>query len=245
MSGQLTNTKNVDAGGTCAELEITDKKNLTNTKAFTATDATYTRTMNSQYGTLILPFAIDVESSSANFYTLRSVVLGDDAYMSFAEVTGTTIAANTPLLVEKTLSDGITIKGTNAAVVTIDETTTTQQAGWNAIGYYQNNPELDGTGIYYIAAGMFWCGDNLGDDPKLNMYAFRTVFSQTNTPSHVKSFSIRIVDPTTGVETLNTNNRLRGDVYTIDGRLIRLQEQGVDGLKPGLYMIGGKKVSVK
>ena len=37
----------------------------------------------------------------------------------------------------------------------------------------------------------------------------------------------------------------KGDIYDLNGRLVRTQAEGVDGLMPGIYIKNGNKFVVK
>ena len=66
-AGQLTNTKNVIVDGVCANLELTDEKPFNAPVAFTATEAKFTKTMNADYGTMVIPFDAELPSDVEAF----------------------------------------------------------------------------------------------------------------------------------------------------------------------------------
>ena len=49
----------------------------------------------------------------------------------------------------------------------------------------------------------------------------------------------------TAVEDVKAPTVQAGNVYSIDGRLVRKNATGVAGLQPGIYIFNGKKVLVK
>lgn len=60
-NGGLANTKNViTSDKVCANLELTDEKPFNAPVAFTATSAKFTKTMNADYGTMVIPFTATV-----------------------------------------------------------------------------------------------------------------------------------------------------------------------------------------
>ena len=247
-AGQLTNTDNVVISGTCASLVVTDNVDISTTQEFSATAATYTRTMAAatQYGTLILPFPIDVTASDVDFFTLRSTNTGDGGLMRFVPETGTenVIPAGTPLLFKKKTSSATSVTITGAGTVpVIGESVSAVQGDdeWTATGYYQGNSALSGENVYYIAGDKFWYAD--GND--LNMKPFRAVFVAPNGIAGARSFVIGIMDDgPTGVTSLQADAvQDAEEVYTISGK--RLGVRGRSALPKGIYIIGGKKIVVQ
>ena len=220
-------TKNVIVSGTCANLEITDGAPLEVQEAFTATTATYTRSMSNAWGTIILPFAL-TSDEDVQFYSLKA---SDEANMTFHKEA--TIAANTPVAFQKLSGDGITITGNNVDVVATtgtqeDNTTAT---GWTAEGSYTAQSIADYDGIYYIASNKFWAADGT-----MTVNPFRAIFRYSGS-NPVKSFSI-FVDDATGIENLGAQEANQ-DVYDLSGRRVNTSR------KSGLYIKGGKKVIIK
>ena len=52
-------------------------------------------------------------------------------------------------------------------------------------------------------------------------------------------------DPTTGVTNVTAVKAANGNVYTIDGRLVRTNATSLEGLASGLYIFNGQKYIVK
>lgn len=243
--GSVSNVSNVVMNGTCANLVITDKVDMQTTREFEATAATYVRTMAAatQYGTLLLPFPIDVAQSDVDFYTLRTISTDDEGAMTFTQVVEATIPAGTPLLFKKQTADAttVTIRGSGLVPVVSGPISVQQgEDGWTALGLYQHNSALSGVNTYYIASDQFWYAD--GSD--LNMYPFRTVFvSPTGTDGKARSLIISIDDgDATHIANLRDGTELQGDIYTVSGQLVRPGAQSLSNLPRGIYIVGGKKV---
>ena len=84
-----------------------------------------------------------------------------------------------------------------------------------------------------------WNGTTTDDEQwpyKVKLYQ-TNVFGNTNN----NSFPVGISE-ITQKETLRPSD---GNIYTISGQLIRKGAESTEGLKPGIYIIGGKKVMVK
>lgn len=52
-------------------------------------------------------------------------------------------------------------------------------------------------------------------------------------------------DPATGVTSVTAAKAVNGNVYTIDGRMVRSNAAGIEGLPAGLYIFNGQKYIVK
>lgn len=65
----------------------------------------------------------------------------------------------------------------------------------------------------------------------------------TLTDGDAKTITIQLVDVPTGISEIGIDSAAAGNVYTTSGVLVGTK--GVKGLKPGLYIVGGKKVVVK
>ena len=218
-------TQNVIVDGICANLVLTDGSPVDVQEAFTATTATYSRTMTNAWGTIILPFEMKSDAN-VQFYSLKA---SDDVNMTFHKES--TIAANTPVAFQKLSGDGITITGSNVDVVatTAPQSDNTTATGWTAEGSYTSQEFETYTGIYYIASNKFWAADG-----KMTVNPFRAIF---RSGAGVKSFSI-FVDDATGIENLGAQET-KQDVYDLSGRRVNTPR------KSGIYIMGGKKVVIK
>ena len=221
--------KNVIVSGACANLVITDGSPLEVQEDFTATTATYTRTMSNAWGTVILPFAL-TSNADVQLYRLKD---SDDRDMTFELIDDA--AANSPVTFKKLTDAGsVTFSATDAA---ISATTGTQNeltiaTGWTSEGSYtaQSIPEYNG--IYYIASNKFWAADGT-----MTVNPFRAIF-RYNGGGSVKAFSIRI-DEAVGV------NDVRRDDAAAKGEIYNLAGQRMNRLQKGVNIVNGKKVLVK
>lgn len=238
---------NADNGGTCANLVITDGTALVNTRAFSATAATYSRDMSRTWGTLILPYPL-TSDENVQYYTFKKISTDTEGtdFMGFEPADE--VAANTPVVFKKLGSEAtsVTLEGSGAVAMTTAEqgAASVDNADWALTGVYASttltNEQIDGT-VYYIAQDQFWQADT---SVGLTIPAFRAYFNGPATESAAK-FRIVVLDgEATKIVDLTNGTELSGDVYTLSGQLVRKNAKSLEGLH-GTFIIGGKKVFVK
>ena len=221
-------TQNVIVDGICANLVLTDGSPVDVLEAFTATTATYSRSMTNSWGTIILPFAL-TSNEDVQFYSLKA---SDDENMTFSQVES--VEANTPVAFQKLSGDGITITGSNVGVVatTGSQKDNTTAVGWTAEGSYTAQSITDYNGIYYIASNKFWAADGT-----MTVNPFRAIF-RYNGSNTVKSFNICIDDTNAIDEIVNSKSE---DIkwFDLSGRRVMYPQ------KNGIYIQNGKKIIIK
>lgn len=239
---------NADNGGTCANLVITDGYPLTNTRAFNATAATYSRNMSRTWGTLILPYPL-TSDDNVQYYTFKQISTDAEGtdFMGFAPAES--VAANTPVVFKKLGSEAtsVTLAGSGSVTTTIAEqgTASVDNADWSMTGVYAEttltNEQIDGT-VYYIAQDQFWKANT---EVGLTIPAFRAYFHGPAGEGAAK-FRIKIIDDeATRIVDIQQGIELGGDIYTLGGQLVRKNATSLEGLQRGTYIIGGKKVFIK
>ncbi|MDO4994052.1 MAG: hypothetical protein Q4E32_03500 [Bacteroidales bacterium] len=245
LTGQFaTSVPNVDANGV---ITITDGYPLTNTKAFTATNATYSRNMSRTWGTLILPYPL-TSDENVQYYTFKKISTDADEnqYMGFEPAES--VAANTPVVFKKLSSEAtsVTLAGSGDFAVTTaaQGTASVDNDDWTMEGVYASteltDEQIDGT-VYYIAQDQFWKANT---EVGLTIPAFRSYFHGPAGEGAAK-FRIKILDgEATSIVDLTNGVELRGNVYTLGGQLVRKNATSLEGLH-GTYIIGGKKVFIK
>ncbi len=220
-------TQNVIVDGTCANLVITDGYPLEVQEAFTATDASYSRTMSNDWGTLILPFAI-ASDEDVQLYRLKA---SDAESMTFELVDEA--AANCPVAFKKLSGNGsITITGSevNVAATSANQADNTTADDWSAEGSYSVQTITSYSGVYYIAANKFWAADD-----NISLNPFRAIYRYAGSNS-VKQFSIT-VDTPTGIDSIKTGHDTNAPFYNLAGQRV----QGTK-LSAGVYIRNGKKI---
>jgi len=226
----VSEQNNVVANGQCLNLVLTDGVSLEVPRAFTAIDATYSRTMTNQWGTLILPYAVQTDET-VQYYTLKAV---DEESMHFTPAAS--VPANTAAIFRRlnTESGNVTIGGESLPVSTTANAATADDCeGWSLVGSY-GLATVDDANAYYIAEDKFWKTDG-----SITVNPFRAYFTNTASAA-AKQLNINIdKGEATGIDSLNARRTTDGEaVYDLQGRRV---------LRPatGLYIVNGKKVFLK
>ena len=242
-NGGLANTKNVISSGTCANLVLTDGYPFKAPAAFTATGASYDRTIAAGTTTTVcLPFALTQAECEAigTFYELKGLN-GDGSKLQFEEVSKT--EAGKPYLVVNTsgapktftslsgdksvvAGDAITVDGTNS-----DDT--------QFIG------TLASTLVKSVAEGDTYYGLNNGTFVKagtsggFTLPAFRGYVKVSGGGAARLGISF-INDEVTGIKSVaNSQEKKSGSQY------FDLQGRRVSKPVKGLYVVNGKKMVIK
>ena len=245
---------NADNGGTCANLVITDGTALVNTLAFTATAATYSRSMGATtiWGTLLLPYPL-TSDDNVQYYTLTNVTgaSSEDDTMGFTPASE--VPANTPVVFKKLTEDATSITMPGSGNVTTTDAAqgatsvnADKVSDWTMEGVYAQKvlteAEIAEGTSYYVAQNKFWKATATSG---LTINPFRAYFHGPAS-SAVKSFRIMIFDDeATRIVDLEKGIELGGDIYTLGGQLVRKNATSLEGLPRGTYIIGGKKVFIK
>ncbi len=256
-NNQFHNKNNKVVDGNCTSLVLTDGSPLSISSegvgTFSATSASYSRTMPSyndgndyrEWGTIILPYAVQ-SNDDIQYYILSEITEDESSWMTFTP-TDELIPSNTPVVFTRKGSGIITATGSGNVALTSGEqgTSSVGVPGWSLHGVYESktftDEELSGN-IYYIAQDKFW---KAGTDAGLTVGPFRAYF-QGATATSSKAYNLRIVDDsTTRIIDTESSRLVSGDVYTLSGQLVRKNSDGVEGLAPGIYVIGGKKVMIR
>ena len=225
--------RNIIKGGNCAELILSDNADFKPQSAFTAAQASYTKSGldGSGWYSAVLPYDFTVPDGVK---VLNNAIMSED-FITFDNVeAGAAIAANTPFLY-KTNADAITFETTNATV------TATPAASGELLGTFVKIPAGDATGkIILNKYGTSFATATA----KAAIPAFRAYL---NARAGSKTFSIVINNELTGIASADAVNGKAEpvDVCTVDGKLIRKQVDAMtalQGLPKGIYIVNGKKI---
>ena len=250
--GQFKSSQqNVVAEGTCEKLVITDQIHLNIPTAFDATQATYTREMPSyedngthyrEWGTLLLPYPIQSDDN-IQYYVLEEISSGESSWMNFKKI-DSELPANTPVVFTRKGENDITVNGNGF----VSPTSSAQDGsgvnvqGWKLQGVYSDsNLSNNSNGIiYYIAQDKFWRNSS-----NLSVSPFRAYFIAPKSTS-VKQYNLRVVDDSS-TYILDTEDckLLSGDIYSLSGMYFGNSSGSLEGLSPGIYIVGGRKVIIK
>jgi hypothetical protein len=247
--------------------DISDASDFSNAEQYTA-DVVLNRSLKaSVWNTICLPF----EVSSANLETVfgtgakvakfSGVTVSDEGNTKINfTTTDNSIAANQPCLINVPtegnawLIQGATVgTGTPSTVsntgsnttanlsVTVDmrgnyesltdvKTAATTAAGSSALPYIVSNGNL------YLV-----------DVSTMNLKPFRAYFTVSSTTGgSVKGLDITIDGETTDIEGINMNEQaVSGNIYNLNGQMVRKNASTMEGLQKGVYIVNGKKQIVK
>ena len=229
-------------GWTCDDFRLTDGQSLPIGLDFTATKATYDRTLAAGKATLCLPYELPVQGFRA--YTLADRQESRTA-VHFKEVNGT-LAAYRPYLL---VADGTPQLGGENLQVKADLSSIVLSAG----NYYFKgavhdvvNWWLTSDHAYILQAdGQFH--KVTSDNPSVTVPAYRAYISY-NSHEGAKPLSIVFDGETTGIgsTTNEATDGKNGPVYDLQGRRVadRLDDAR-HRLPAGVYIVGGRKVVVK
>ncbi len=238
----------INEGITVPEYTLYDGYEFSTPVAFNAENASYSRTMRSTWGTIVLPFAVDntVDNGEIQFYYLSG--LKEDA-MVFSQFEDDVIPAGTPMVVKKlTEGEELVIEATDTEIsgATSPQVYNNQFVQMSLFGTFVNqnydvkNQDI-GRNFYYISNNQFWHATGT-----IALKSFRAMFELSNTmnnPSFYASssrFSISEEEESaSGIESLDSDLFEEGTLYDLNGRK-------TDDIKPGeVYMLNGQKVIFK
>ena len=231
-------------GWTCDDFRLTDGQSLPIGLDFTATKATYDRTLTAGKATLCLPYELPVQGFRA--YTLADRQESRTA-VHFKEVNGTLGAYRPYLLV----ADGTPQLGGENLQVKADLSSIVLSAG----NYYFKgavhdvvNWWLTSDHAYILQAdGLFH--KVTSNNPSVTVPAYRAYISY-NSHEGAKPLSIVFDGETTGIGGTTdgaTDGAADGAVYNLQGQRVadRLDDSVRRQIPAGVYIVNGRKVIVK
>ena len=235
-------------GWTCDDFRLTDGQSLPIGLDFTATKATYDRTLAAGKATLCLPYELPVQGFKA--YTLADRQESRTA-VHFKEVNGTLGAYRPYLLV----ADGTPQLGGENLQVKADRSSIVLSAG----NYYFKgavhdvvNWWLTSDHAYILQAdGLFH--KVTSNNPSVTVPAYRAYISY-NSHEGAKRLSIVFDGETTGIYGTTdgttdgaTDGAADGAVYNLQGQRVadRLDDSVRRQIPTGVYIVNGRKVVVK
>ena len=265
-SDQFANTTNKIVNGVCASLVLTDGYGFQNSTAFTATNASYTRSIANDWATIILPYTVEA-NADLKLYELVSVSNAGttDGVMVFTSVSS--LDAGTPGVIHVNSPVDYTFSATNARVVAAtDDATVTPVTGWSLVGtYIPLQIETSSSAVpayYYIANNKFYHASE-----SLTVNPFRTYFLAADGASVAERFNI-LTDDATGISGLEgtgaalnvfgdkgclhlkANDKVSYTIVTVNGMtvgrgVLSAGEQQTLQVGSGVYIVNGQKVLVK
>lgn len=228
-------------GAVSHPLKIKYPLSLSDSKAFELYEncnvfsASYKRSMKSEWGTLCLPFTIDITywSNTCNFYTLKNI--GNESVVLMLIENGT-VEAGQPVVIrnkDNTKTD-ISISSVNNTQVLKEPKNT--NTGNRMIGTFTNMELADD--CYFIANNQFRLVSSYKPATSgVKLAAFRAYIQpQKTNVKHAPSLNISVNDETTGIETSNVLDLLNdkdAEYYDVNGRRIQNLQKGINIVKKG------------
>jgi len=197
---------------------------------FSTVGVTYKRTMNNQWGTISLPYAIQ-SNDDVQLYTLTNVTItSTDGTIVFAP-NDEVVDANTPCVFKKKNAEdtSVTFPVVNDAI-TVDEnpSVATGVDGWTMKGTYTKKETQ--TGIYFIAQDQFWYAESA-----ITIAPFRAWFTAP-TPNSAKAINIVIEEEATAIsEVRGERLEARDGKFLENGKVVIIR----NGKK---YNINGQRI---
>jgi len=213
-----------ESTNTMENLVITDGYPFYILNTFNAVNASYSRTVNNTYGTIVLPY--DFESDeNVQFYTFDRIN-GNSLFISEVDE----VYAGTPVLFKKkTSATTLTIPATDSDYI-MDQVNPTS-SGLSVNGTFQ---KLTGqTGMYFIAQDKFYYAEDA-----ITIAPFRAWFN--NSGDSAKTLTIVIEGETDAILAIDADGNItEGEVYNLAGQRLAAPKKGQ------VNIINGKKVMIK
>ena len=230
-------------GWACDDFRLTDGQPLPIGLDFTATKATYDRTLAAGKATLCLPYELPVQGFKA--YTLSG---GNKNEVHFKE-TKDKLTAYTPYYI--TAGGTPQLDGTNIEVKAYTGANLTTSAnGYSIKGTVvsMDNATAAAANAYILQDdGMFHKVTT--DNPGATVPAYHAYIICPPQASGAKQLSVVLDGETTGIGdvTNEATDGKNGPVYDLQGRRVadRLDDATRHQLPAGIYIVGGRKVVVK
>ena len=231
-------------GWTCDDFRLTDGQSLPIGLDFTATKATYDRTLAAGKATLCLPYELPVQGFRA--YTLADRQESRTA-VHFKEVNGTLGAYRPYLLVADAPArldgENLQVKADRSSIVLYSGDYAFSGAVQEVVNWW-----LTSDHAYILQAdGQFH--KVTSDNPSVTVPAYRAYISY-NSHEGAKRLSIVFDGETTGIYGTTdgvTDGAADGAVYNLQGQRVadRLDDSVRRQIPTGVYIVNGRKVIVK
>lgn len=227
---------------TAESLALDDAKDFVAYEPFTATTATYNRTMNTgtTWATLCLPFEVSLENKDFRAFKLLSANETTNT-IELEEIT-TSIAAGTPVIIK--MSNGETklnFSVANKEIAKEAQTSATADNNYQLQGIYtQKVFDKDADNNCYIVKGNKLMNPaKLLENKNVEKVAskpFRAymVDNSSSAAAGAKMFSIGFDDDsTTAIDSLNTIANDKAEYYDLQGKRLNEPQKGINIVKRG------------
>ena len=222
---------------TAESLALDDNKDFVAYEPFAAKAASYSRTINTTWATLCLPFEVSLDNQNFRAFKLLSA---DDATETVELEEVKTIEAGTPVIIK--MKDGETqlkFSVANKAIAKDVQTAETANGNYQLQGLYtQKEFSKDADNNCYIVKGNKLMNPaKLLENTKVQRVAskpFRAyMVDNSSSAAGAKMFSIGISDSTTAIESLNTIANDKAEYYDLQGKRLNEPQKGINIVKRG------------
>ena len=224
---------------TVDNLALADNKDFVAYEQFAAKDASYSRTINTTWATLCLPFEVSLTDQHFRAFKLLSADEGTNTVE--LEELKTSIAAGTPVIIK--MNEGETqlnFTVADKAIAKEVQTSETANGNYQLQGLYtQKEFSKDADNNCYIVKGnklmnpaKLLANTNV---KKVASKPFRA-YMVDNSSAHVagaKMFSIAIGGGTTAIDSLNTIANDKAEYYDLQGKRLNEPQKGINIVKRG------------
>ena len=223
---------------TAESLALDDTKDFVAYEPFTATTATYNRTIGTTWATLCLPFEVSLEGQNFRAFKLLSADEGTNT-VELEEIT-TSIPAGTPVIIK--MNDGETQLNFTVAdkeIANEVKTAATADGNYQLQGLYTQkefNKDADNN-CYIVKGNKLMNPAKLLEKTKVQKVAskpFRAymVDNSTTPAAGAKMFSIGFDnDGTTAIDSLNTIADDNATYYDLQGKRLNEPQKGINIVK--------------
>ena len=204
-------------------VNLSDDSYISGVATGTVNAISYTRTMTSNWGTLVLPYSLTLTGNEP--YRLYAIVNMTGEELVLKQLDGE-VAAGTPCVVKRNGTESELIFGANKAELNM--TRETQNVGDMTFrGTYWTKDVNSG---YVISKNCFWNVEELKNSNKVNavkVRPFRAWLDGTsaNAPAQL---SMRIDDSTTGIDAIDALNDAEAEYYDLSGKRLDELQRGVN-----------------
>ena len=221
-------------------LAVDDNKALTLYEDFTVGTATYSRTVSSEWGTLCLPIAVDLDATTG--FKAYQLISNNDDTVELEELSGT-LDAGTPVIIK--MDEG----NTTLSITTTNNTTAaTEKAGKSTTdgtlhilgSYTQKMFTADDANCYIIKNNMLMNTAKVLETGKVSSVGIKPfrayiIASAASIDAPRMEYSMVINGGTTAIDTVTGNGDANqpDEYYDLQGRRINNLQKGVNIVKRG------------